>query len=121
MLHLHIPGTTQRMRGATLVQGATLGEGVRDFLFDAFLYVADTSAPSSLPLTARARPPQGTESGCAPLTGGDTLLDTPCRGGWTPRTAPATGSPKSPGPPQAPPPRTPRGGIGGHGSTVWPF
>ena len=32
----------------------------------------DTTAPHSPPQTARARPPRGTESGCPPLTGGDT-------------------------------------------------
>ena len=45
MLRLHTSGTTQRIRAATLVQAATLGEGVRDFLFDAFLHVARHDRP----------------------------------------------------------------------------
>ena len=64
MLRLHTSGTTQRIRAITLVQAASLGEGVRDFLFDAF--------PHAPPQTARARPPRGTESGCPPSTGDDT-------------------------------------------------
>ena len=40
MLRLHTSGTTQRIRAATVVPAATLEEGVRDFLFDAFLHIA---------------------------------------------------------------------------------
>ena len=40
MLRLRTSGTTQRIRAATLIQGATLAEGVLDFLFDAFLHIA---------------------------------------------------------------------------------
>ena len=58
MLCIRTSGTSTRIRAATLVQAATLGEGVRDFLFDAFLHVA--------------RPPRGAGSGCPPSTGGDT-------------------------------------------------
>ena len=45
MLRLHTSGTPQRMGGTILVQAATLGEGVRDFLFDAFLHVARHHRP----------------------------------------------------------------------------
>ena len=45
MLHLDTSDTTQRIRAATLIQAATLGEVVRDFLFDAFLYVAQHDCP----------------------------------------------------------------------------
>ena len=40
MLRLQTSSTTQRIRTITLVQAATLGEGVPDFLYDAFLHVA---------------------------------------------------------------------------------
>ena len=45
MLRLHTPGITQRIRAATLVQAATLGEGARDFLFHAFLHIAKKERP----------------------------------------------------------------------------
>ena len=45
MLCLRTSGTTQRIRATTPVQAATLGEGVRDFLFDAFLHVARHDRP----------------------------------------------------------------------------
>ena len=75
----------------------------------------DTSAPHAQPQTARARPPRGAGSGCPPSTGGDTWSDTPCRGGWTPRAAPATTSPTWPTPHTAPPPTAPKSGSGKHG------
>ena len=65
VLRLHTSGTTQRIQAITLVQAATLGEGIRDFFFDAFLHVA---RHDRTPLAD----PQGTESGCPPSTGGDT-------------------------------------------------
>ena len=83
MLYLRTSGTSTPIRAATLVQAATLGEGVRDFLFDASSTSPDTSAPDAPPQTARARPPRGAGSGCPPSTVGDTWSDTPCRGGWT--------------------------------------
>ena len=73
VLRLHGSGTTQRIRAITLVQAATLGEGVRDFLFDAFLHVArHNPPPHAPPQTARARPSRGAGSGCPPSVGGDT-------------------------------------------------
>ena len=72
VLRLRTSGTTQRIRATTLVQAATLGEGVRDFLFVPSSTSPDTTARHSPPQTARARPPRGTESGCPPSTGGDT-------------------------------------------------
>ena len=45
MLRLPTPGTTQRIQATTLVQAATLGEGVRDFLFNAFRHVARHDCP----------------------------------------------------------------------------
>ena len=120
MLRIHTSGTTQRIRAATVVQEATLGEGVRDFLFDAFFQVARHDRPPLATPDGEGRPPRGAESGCSPSTGGDTLLDTPCRGGWTPRAAPATRSPTWPDLHPAPPPATPRRGKRRHGSTGWP-
>ena len=55
MLCLRTSGTTQRIRATTLVQAATLGEGVRYFLFDAFPHVA-----------RHDRPPRATRDGESP-------------------------------------------------------
>ena len=51
VLRLYTSGTTQHIWEATLVQAATLGEGVRDFLFDAFLQVAKHDRPHAPALT----------------------------------------------------------------------
>ena len=59
MLRPHTSDTTQRIWATTLVQAATLGGGVRDFLFDAFLHVA-----------RHARPPLATPDGESPLPTG---------------------------------------------------
>ena len=40
MRRLDTSGTTQRIWAATLVQAATLGQGIRDFVLEAFLHVA---------------------------------------------------------------------------------
>ena len=45
MLRLRTSGNTQRIWATTLVQAATLGEGVRDFLVDAFPHVARHECP----------------------------------------------------------------------------
>ena len=80
MLRLHTSGTTKSIWAATFVQAATLGEGVRDFLFNAFLHVARHESPP-LATPDRESPTPETASGCLPSTGGDTLSDTPGRGG----------------------------------------
>ena len=59
MLCLRTSGTTQRIRGTTLVQTATLGEGVRDFLFDAFLHVARHDRPPHTTPDGESPPPAG--------------------------------------------------------------
>ena len=59
MLRLRTSGTTQRIRATTLVQAATLGEGVRDFLFDAFLYVARHDRPPLATPDSERPPPTG--------------------------------------------------------------
>ena len=84
MLRLRTSGTTQRIRATTLVQAVTLGEGVRDFLFDAFLHVARHN-----------RPPLATADGQSPSPHGGSNLGAPHRLGATPS-------------------RTPRAGAGGH-------
>ena len=82
MLHIPFSGTTQRIRAATLIQAATLGEGVRDLLLNAFIHVAQNERPwLAIPDGECPPPPKGTASGCPSLTGGDTLSDTPSRGG----------------------------------------
>ena len=111
------PAPPNASRHPTLVQATTLGEGVRDFLFDAFLHVARHVHPPLATRDGESPPPTGTESGCPASTGGDTLSDTPCRGGWTPRAASATTSPTWPIAHPVPLPATPRRGKGRHGST----
>ena len=77
-LRLHTSGTTQHIRASTLVQAADLGEGVRDFLFDAFLHVA-----------RQERPQLATPDGESPLTTGDRVwvppIDLGARPCWTRR------------------------------------
>ena len=72
MLRLHTSGTSQRIRAITLVQAATLGEGVRDFLFNAFLQVARQDRPPCATPDVERCPPRETESGCPPSSGDDT-------------------------------------------------
>ena len=57
MLRLHTLGTTLRIRAATQVQAATLGEGVRDFLFDALLHVARHDRPPLATPDGESPPP----------------------------------------------------------------
>ena len=57
MLRLHTSGTIQRIRAATLLQAATLQEGVRDLLFDAFHHVAQHERPSLATPACESLPP----------------------------------------------------------------
>ena len=59
MLRLHTSGTTQRIRATTLVQAATLVEGFRDFLFNAFLHVARHKRPPRATPDGENPPPTG--------------------------------------------------------------
>ena len=59
VLRLHTSATTQRIWLATLVQAATLGEGVRDFLYDAFLHVARPERPPLATPESKSPPPEG--------------------------------------------------------------
>ena len=81
MLRLRIFGTTRRIRATTLVQAATLGEGVRDFLFDAFLHVARHDGP-----------PMATPDGESPPPTGDRIWVPPIDLGATPSRTPRTGA-----------------------------
>ena len=59
MLRLHTSGSTQRIRAASLLQADTLGEGVRNFLFDAFLHVARHDRPPLATPDSESRPRRG--------------------------------------------------------------
>ena len=74
MLHLDTSGTTQRIRAITLVQAATLGEGVRDFLFDAFLHVARHDRPRLATADSESPPPTGDRVWVPPIDRGRHLV-----------------------------------------------
>ena len=59
VLCLRTSGTTQRIQATTLVQAATPWEGVRDFLFDAFLHVARHDCPPRATPDGERPPPTG--------------------------------------------------------------
>ena len=77
MLRLHTSGTTQRIWGTTLVQAATLGEGVRDFLFDAFLHVARHDHPPLATPDGESPPPTGDRIWVPPIDSGRHLVGHP--------------------------------------------
>ena len=77
MLRLHTSGTTQRIRAITLVQAATLGEGVRDFLFDAFLHVARHDRPPLAIPDGESPPPTGDRIWVPPIDWGRHLVGHP--------------------------------------------
>ena len=67
MLCLRTSGTSTRIRAATLVQAATLGEGVRDFLLDAFLHVARHDRPPRATPDGESPPPTGSRIWVPPI------------------------------------------------------
>ena len=77
MLRIHTSGTTQRIRAATLVQAATLGEGVRDLLFDAFLHVARHDRPPLATPDCESLPPTGDRIWVPPIDWGRHLVGHP--------------------------------------------
>ena len=79
MLRLHTSGTTQRIWAATLVQAATLGEGVRNFLFDAFLHFARHERPSLATPDGESPPPKGDRVWLPPNNWGRHLVGQPER------------------------------------------
>ena len=77
MLRFHTSGTTQRIRAISLVQAATLGEGVRDFLFDAFLHVARHDRPPLATPDGESPPPTGDRIWVPPIDWGRHLVGHP--------------------------------------------
>ena len=80
MLCLRTSGTSTRIRAATLVQAATLGEGVRDFLFDAFLHVARHDRPPRATPDGESPPPTGSRIRVPPIDWGRNLVGHPVPG-----------------------------------------
>ena len=80
MLCLRTSGTSTRIRAATLVQAATLGEGVRDFLFDAFLHVARHDRPRRATPDGESPPPTGSRIWVPPIDWGRHLVGQPVPG-----------------------------------------
>ena len=70
-------GTSTPIRAATLVQAATLGEGVRDFLFDAFLHVARHERPPRATPDGESPPPTGSRIWVPPIDWGRHLVGHP--------------------------------------------
>ena len=77
MLYLRTSGTSTPIRAATLVQAATLGEGVRDFLFDAFLHVARHERPPRATPDGESPPPTGSRIWVPPIDWGRHLVGHP--------------------------------------------
>ena len=77
MLCLRTCGTSTRIRAPTLVQAATLGEGVRDFLIDAFLHVARHDRPPGATPDGESPPPTGTRILVPPIDWGRHLVGHP--------------------------------------------
>ena len=80
MLYLRTSGTSTPIRAATLVQAATLGEGVRDFLFDAFLHVARHERPPRATPDGESPPPTGSWIWVPPIDWGRHLVGHPVPG-----------------------------------------
>ena len=70
VLRLHTSGTTQRILAATLVQAATRGEGVRDFLLDVFLHIARHDRPPLATPDGESPPPTGDRIWVPPIDWG---------------------------------------------------
>ena len=80
VLRLRTSGTTQRICATTLVQAATLGQGVRDFLFDAFLHVPRHDRPPLATSDGESPPPTGNGSWVPTIDLGRHLVRHPVRG-----------------------------------------
>ena len=120
MQRLRTSGATQPIGASTLVQAATVGQCVRDFLFDAFLHVARHEGPRLPPPNANARPPPGDRVWVLTIDWGRRLVGHPY-----PERLTFTGRTRYHEPDMADPlPSTTQtntmGGKGEHGSTPWP-
>ena len=80
MLYLRTSGTSTPIKAATLVQAATLGEAVRDFLFDAFLHVARHERPPRATPDGESPPPTGSRIWVPPIDWGRHLVGHPVPG-----------------------------------------
>ena len=77
MLCRRTSGTTQRIRATILVQAATLVEGVRDFLYDAFPHVARQDRPPLASPDGESPPPTGSQIWVPPIDWGRHLVGRP--------------------------------------------
>ena len=77
MLRLRTSNTTQRIRATTPVHAATLGEGVRDFLFDAFLHVGRHDRPPLATPDGESPPPTVDRNWVPPIDWGRNLVEHP--------------------------------------------
>ena len=77
MLRLHTSGTMQRIRATSPVQAANLGEGVRDFLSDAFHHVARHDRPPLATPDSESPPPTGDRIWVPPIDWGRHLVGHP--------------------------------------------
>ena len=77
MLCLRTSGTSTRIRATTLVQAATLGGGVREILFDAFLHVARHDRPPRATQDGESPPPPGSRGWVPPIDWGRHLVGHP--------------------------------------------
>ena len=77
MLCLRTSGTSTRIRAAAVVQAATLGGGVPDFLFDAFLHVARHDRPPRATPDSESPLPTGSQIWVPPIDWGRHLVRHP--------------------------------------------
>ena len=77
MLRLRTSSSTQRIWANTLVRAATLGEGVRDFLFDAFLHISRHDRPPRATPDGESPPPTGSWIWVPPIGWGRHLVGQP--------------------------------------------
>ena len=120
MLRLRPSGTTQRIRATTLVQAVTLGKGVRDFLFDAFLPVAQHERPPLANPDPESPPPKGDRIWVPPIDWGRHLVRHPMPERVETKGRTRYHEPDLAHPPPKPPPATPKNVKGKHGSPGWP-
>ena len=81
MLRLRTSGTTQRIRATSLVQAATVGEGVPGLLFDAFLHIARHDRPPLATPDGESPPPPGSRIRVPPIDWARHLVGHPIPGG----------------------------------------